>query len=87
MGCSARPLHPCLLDRRSCLFRREKVDEAFGCLGILSTFHHSGGEYLDELKIGGDRAHEIDAMNGQDFTYREDDHLHSSAGDLGRSRI
>jgi len=85
MGCSARPLHPCLLDRGSCLFRREKVDEAFGCLGILSTFHHSGGEY--ELKIGGDRAHEIDAMNGQDFTYREDDHLHSSAGDLGRSRI
>jgi hypothetical protein len=47
---------------------------------------HSGGEYLDELKIGGDRAHEIDASNGQDFTYRQNGHLYSSAGDLGRSR-
>jgi hypothetical protein len=42
--------------------------------------------YLDELKIGGDSSHEIDASNGQDFTYRQNHHLHSSAGDLGRSR-
>ena len=41
---------------------------------MLSTFHHTGGEYLDELKIGGDRAHEINASNGQDFTYRQNDH-------------
>ena len=64
-------MYPHLLDRGSCLFRREKFDEAFGCLGILSTFHHSGGEHLDKLKIGGDRSHEIDALNGQDFTYRQ----------------
>jgi hypothetical protein len=30
---------------------------------ILRIFHYSGGEYLHELKCGGDRAHEIDASN------------------------
>src|ERR1700722_4854571 len=42
----SKAFHPHLLDRGSCAFRREKLDEAFGVPEILSAFHHSGGEYL-----------------------------------------
>src|SRR5580704_4615320 len=50
----SRAFYPHLLDSGSCLSRRKRVDEAFGRLGILGTSHHSGGEYLDKLKTGGD---------------------------------
>ena len=73
-----RALHPRLLDRRSCPFRREEGDEPFGCLGFLRAFYQSGGEHRDELNPGRHRADEIDAWNGKDFTYGRDHHVQGS---------
>ena len=41
--------HSGLLDRRSCLFRREEGDEPHGCLEFLPFFHHGSSEHRNEL--------------------------------------
>jgi hypothetical protein len=48
---------------------------------------YSGGEHPVELDLGGDRADQIDAWNGQNFTLGQNYHLRFSLRYIGRPGV